>query len=127
MRATRQEFRGLVSPHTLGTPRGRIVYWTVLAVVVVTFTATFVFPLYWMVTGAMKSPEELAQVPPTFFPTHLDLGVWAEAWDQLELGTFLLNTLVYAGGAWLLTSRWTCRRRTRCRSCGRCSAGRCSA
>jgi multiple sugar transport system permease protein len=103
MRAARQEFRGLVSPHTLGTPRGRIVYWAVLTVVVVTFTAAFVFPLYWMVTGAMKSPEELAQVPPTFFPTHLDLGVWADAWDQLELGTFLRNTVVYAGGAWLLT------------------------
>ncbi|GAA0993681.1 carbohydrate ABC transporter permease [Acrocarpospora macrocephala] len=97
------QFRGLVSPHTLTTTRGKIVYWVVMSVVLVTFTAAFVFPLYWMFTGAMKSPEELAQVPPTFFPETLNWGVWAEAWDLLDLGLFLKNTLLYAAGAWLFT------------------------
>ncbi|MBB2914421.1 multiple sugar transport system permease protein [Streptosporangium becharense] len=98
-----REFRSLVSPHTLNTPRGRLIYWTVLTCVVVVFTAVFVFPLYWMVTGALKTPEELAQIPPGFFPSSLDFGVYAEAWEQLDLGLFLTNTVVYAGGAWLLT------------------------
>ncbi len=61
------------------------------------------FPLYWMATGALKTPEELAQIPPSFFPSKADFGVYAEAWDQLELGLFLRNTLLYAGGAWLFT------------------------
>ncbi|GLW07829.1 ABC transporter permease [Microtetraspora sp. NBRC 13810] len=95
--------RTVVSPHTLATPRGRVIYWIVLIGVVVSFTAVFVFPLYWMVTGALKTPEELAQIPPSFFPTSIDFGVYAEAWDQLDLGTFLYNTLIYAGGAWLIT------------------------
>ncbi|MDH2424939.1 carbohydrate ABC transporter permease [Sphaerisporangium sp. TRM90804] len=99
----RREFRGLVSPHSLNTPRGRIIYWIVLVTIVVFFTAIFVFPLYWMATGALKSSEEIAQIPPTFFPTSIDFSVYAEAWDQLELGTFLLNTVIYAGGAWLFT------------------------
>ncbi|MGC5014450.1 carbohydrate ABC transporter permease [Streptosporangium sp. DT93] len=98
-----RQFRSLVSPHTLTTRRGRLVYRTVLTLVVVIFTAVFVFPLYWMVTGALKTPEELAQIPPSFFPTSLDFGVYAEAWDQLDLGLFLTNTVVYAGGAWLFT------------------------
>ncbi|GAA2875204.1 carbohydrate ABC transporter permease [Streptosporangium fragile] len=102
-RTETREFRSLVSPHTLTTPHGRLIYWTVLTFVVVTFTLAFVFPLYWMVTGALKSPEELAQIPPSFFPSSLDVGVYAEAWDQLDLGLFLTNTVVYAGGAWLLT------------------------
>ncbi|GAA0392872.1 ABC transporter permease [Acrocarpospora corrugata] len=97
------QFRGLVSPHTLTTTRGKIIYWTVMGFVLVTFTAAFVFPLYWMFTGAMKSPEELVQVPPTFFPQSLNWGVWAEAWDLLDLGLFMKNTLLYAGGAWLFT------------------------
>jgi multiple sugar transport system permease protein len=102
-RSEERQFRGLVSPHALHTPRGRVIYWTVLVAVLVIFTAMFVFPLYWMATGALKSSDELAQIPPTFFPKSFNFDVYAEAWNQLELGTFLRNTVIYAGGAWLLT------------------------
>ncbi|MGY4773073.1 carbohydrate ABC transporter permease [Kribbella sp. CWNU-51] len=95
--------RTLVSPLSLRTPRGRVVYWTTLVVVVIGFTGAFVFPLYWMVTGALKSPDEIAQIPPSFFPKHVDFGVYKDAWDQLQLGIFLKNTVLYAGGAWLFT------------------------
>ncbi|WP_433165786.1 carbohydrate ABC transporter permease [Kribbella sp. CA-247076] len=95
--------RTLVSPLALRTPHGRIIYWVTLTVVVVGFTGAFVFPLYWMVTGALKSPDELAQIPPSFFPESFDLGVYADAWNQLQLGVFLRNTVLYAGGAWLFT------------------------
>jgi multiple sugar transport system permease protein len=97
------ETRTLVSPHTLGTRRGKAVYWTVFGTVFVTFTFVFVFPLYWMVTGAMKSPDELADVPPSVFPHSLDLSGYREAWRQLDLGTYLWNTTLYAFGAWLFT------------------------
>lgn len=95
--------RTLVSPLVLQTWRGRLIYWMVLVTVVAGFTGAFVFPLYWMVTGALKSPDELAQIPPGFFPSSVDFGVYAEAWDQLQLGVFLKNTVLYAGGAWLFT------------------------
>ncbi|SNS99735.1 carbohydrate ABC transporter membrane protein 2, CUT1 family [Streptosporangium subroseum] len=97
------QFRTAVSPHQLNTTRGRIIYWIVLVVVVVSFTAAFVFPLYWMITGAMKSSEELNAIPPTFLPEHLSFDGYLEAWDLLGLGTLLGNTVLYAGGAWLLT------------------------
>ena len=95
--------RTLVSPLSLRSWRGKLTYWTVLVVVVIGFTVAFVFPLYWMVTGALKSPDELAQIPPSFFPKDYDFGVYKEAWDQLQLGVFLKNTILYAGGAWLFT------------------------
>ncbi|TWD81613.1 multiple sugar transport system permease protein [Kribbella amoyensis] len=95
--------RSLVSPLSLRTVHGRLIYWTVLVVVVVGFTLAFVFPLYWMVTGALKSPDELAQIPPSFFPKEYDFGVYKDAWEQLQLGVFLRNTALYAGGAWLFT------------------------
>ncbi|MEU8225492.1 carbohydrate ABC transporter permease [Kribbella sp. NPDC048915] len=95
--------RTLVSPLALRTTRGRITYWTVLTVTVLGFTGAFVFPLYWMVTGALKSPDELAQIPPSFFPQHFDFSVYKDAWEQLQLGVFLRNTALYAGGAWLFT------------------------
>ncbi|MEV6282845.1 carbohydrate ABC transporter permease [Kribbella sp. NPDC051770] len=95
--------RTLVSPLSLRSWHGKLTYWTVLVVVVVGFTIAFVFPLYWMVTGALKSPDELAQIPPSFFPKDYDFGVYKEAWNQLQLGVFLKNTVLYAGGAWLFT------------------------
>ncbi len=102
-KGTAYETRTLVSPLSLRTWHGKLIYWTVLVVVVVGFTIAFVFPLYWMVTGALKSPDELAQIPPSFFPKEYDFGVYKEAWDQLQLGVFLRNTALYAGGAWLFT------------------------
>ncbi|MFI7065024.1 carbohydrate ABC transporter permease [Kribbella sp. NPDC050124] len=95
--------RTLVSPLALRTPHGRIIYWATLCLTVIGFTGAFVFPLYWMVTGALKSPDELAQIPPSFFPKDYDFGVYREAWEQLQLGVFLKNTVLYAGGAWLFT------------------------
>ncbi|GAA5083163.1 multiple sugar transport system permease protein [Thermocatellispora tengchongensis] len=95
--------RTLVSPHTLTTRRGRAAYWAVLILVVVGFTLAFVFPFFWMVTGALKSPQELAQIPPGVLPESPDWGVYAEAWELLDLGLFLRNTALYAGGAWLFT------------------------
>ncbi|MFF0312850.1 carbohydrate ABC transporter permease [Streptosporangium sp. NPDC004379] len=97
------EFRTAVSPHRLNSPTGRIVYWTVLVVVVVSFTAAFVFPLYWMVTGAMKSTEELVRIPPTFLPSEVTFDAYAEAWELMDLGRLMGNTALYAGGAWLFT------------------------
>jgi len=95
--------RTLVSPLSLQSARGKAIYWTILVITVVGFTGAFVFPLYWMITGALKSPDELAQIPPSFFPRSFDFGVYAEAWNQLQLGVFLKNTALYAGGAWLFT------------------------
>ncbi|MFI7341210.1 carbohydrate ABC transporter permease [Streptomyces sp. NPDC050085] len=93
--------RTIVSPLELKSRWGRKIYWTLLTVVLLVFTLVFVFPLYWMVTGAMKSGEEIAQMPPTFFPKSPDLGVFADAWELFDMGTLLKNTLFYAVGAWL--------------------------
>jgi multiple sugar transport system permease protein len=94
--------RTLVSPHSLRSRRGRIIYWSVLTFTVLIFTLVFIFPLYWMVTGAMKSSGELVRLPPTIFPKHPHPEVYKKAWSQMDLGRYLLNTFIYALGAWLL-------------------------
>ncbi|MFB9833880.1 carbohydrate ABC transporter permease [Actinoallomurus acaciae] len=94
--------RTLVSPHSLRTRRGRVIYWSVLSLTVVVFTLVFVFPLYWMVTGAMKSSGELVRMPPSVFPEHPHPEVYKNAWQQMDLGRYMLNTFIYALGAWLI-------------------------
>ncbi|WP_326784488.1 carbohydrate ABC transporter permease [Streptomyces sp. NBC_00151] len=94
--------RTLISPLTLARPRGRAVYWTVFGVVVLLFALAFLFPVYWMVTGAMKSPDEVTRTPPTLLPQQWHLGGYTDAWDLMDLPTHLWNTVVQATGAWLL-------------------------
>ncbi|MEV4314435.1 carbohydrate ABC transporter permease [Actinocrispum sp. NPDC049592] len=94
--------RTLVSPAQLRSPQGKAIYWTVFAVVLVLFVAAFVFPLYWAVTGAMKDPSELARTPPTVVPSQWHLDDYGEAWTQMDLARYFLNTIVVAIGAWAI-------------------------
>ncbi|MFI9381493.1 carbohydrate ABC transporter permease [Kutzneria sp. NPDC052558] len=94
--------RTLVSPSQLRSPRGKAIYWTVFTIVAVAFTAAFVFPLLWLVLGALKSATELATVPPTILPKSPDFGTYAEAWDFMSLAHFFLNTIIVVIGAWLV-------------------------
>jgi multiple sugar transport system permease protein len=94
--------RTLISPLTLARPRGRALYWTVFGGVVLLFALAFLFPVYWMVTGAMKSPDEVTRTPPTLLPQQWHLGGYTDAWDLMDLPTHLWNTVVQATGAWLL-------------------------
>ncbi|MEV0379180.1 carbohydrate ABC transporter permease [Nonomuraea sp. NPDC050643] len=96
------QFRTIVSPHQLNSRWGRRIYWLVLATVLVVFTLAFVFPLYWMITGALKTPEELAQMPPTLVPADPTPDAFFEAWDLFDIGTLLANTAYYSLGGWIV-------------------------
>jgi len=89
--------RTLISPSQLR--RGKLLYWSALAAVVVVFTLVFVGPLYWMVTGALKSGQEIAQTPPTMWPRDPQPVNYTDAWHQLDLAKLLFNTFYYALGA----------------------------
>ncbi|GAB3948675.1 carbohydrate ABC transporter permease [Micromonospora vulcania] len=67
--------------------------------VVVGFTLVFLGPLYWMVTGALKSGQEIAQTPPSLFPEDPQAQNYVDAWNNLELAKLLFNTFYYAAGA----------------------------
>ncbi|MFI5533669.1 carbohydrate ABC transporter permease [Kitasatospora sp. NPDC051853] len=91
--------RTLISQTQLDRPLGRWLYRVVLAVTVAGFTLVFLGPLYWLVTGGLKSTAEVVQTPPTLFPSELHWDTYATAWSQLRLGRLLFNTLYYALGA----------------------------
>ncbi|WP_406106751.1 carbohydrate ABC transporter permease [Micromonospora globbae] len=91
--------RTLISHAQLRRGRGKVVYWTLLTVVVVVFTLVFLGPLYWMVTGALKSGQEIAQTPPSLFPRDPQPQNYVDAWNNLDLAKLLFNTFYYAAGA----------------------------
>ena len=91
--------RTLISSARLNRPGARRVYWTVVILMVIACTVVFLGPLYWMVTGGLKSGQEIAQTPPTLFPKNPDVGNYGDAWNELNIGRLILNTAWYAFGA----------------------------
>ncbi|GAA0555182.1 carbohydrate ABC transporter permease [Paractinoplanes ferrugineus] len=91
--------RTLISQAQLRRGRGRILYWSVLVGVLAVCTLVFIGPLYWMVTGALKSGQEIARTPPTLFPHDPQTRNYTDAWNNLNLAKLMFNTFYYALGA----------------------------
>ncbi|MYY03130.1 MULTISPECIES: carbohydrate ABC transporter permease [unclassified Streptomyces] len=93
--------RTLIAPAEMNRRTGRFLYWFVLCSTVIGFTLAFVFPLYWMAGGALKSSSELADPNPTLVPHSWHPESYSEAWANVGLSEYFLNTLLLAAGAWL--------------------------
>ena len=91
--------RTLISQVQLDRPVSRALYWTVFWSLMVLFAAVFLFPLYWMVTGGLKSAQEIVQTPPTVVPHHAHPSNYVSAWNDADLGRLIMNTVLYALGA----------------------------
>ncbi|QMU77616.1 carbohydrate ABC transporter permease [Streptacidiphilus sp. PB12-B1b] len=99
MAAVDTQTRTLISQSQLSRPRARVVYWVVLWALVALFALVFLFPLYWMFSSGLKTAAEVLQSPPSLVPAHPQAANYRHAWSDLDLGRFMLNTLMYAGGA----------------------------
>jgi multiple sugar transport system permease protein len=91
--------RTLISSVQLNRRRGRITYRIVLTAVVVVFTLAFIGPMYFLFTDGLKSTQEAIATPPTLYPHHVYPGNYLAAWNRLDIGLMLWNTVYYAFGA----------------------------
>jgi len=91
--------RTLISSVQLNRRRGRITYRVVLTAVVIVFTLAFIGPLYFLFTDGLKSTQEAIATPPTLYPHHVYPGNYLAAWNRLDIGLMLWNTVYYAFGA----------------------------
>jgi multiple sugar transport system permease protein len=91
--------RTLISSVQLNRRRGRIIYRVVLTAVVIIFTLAFIGPLYFLFTDGLKSTQEAIATPPTLYPHHVYPGNYLAAWNRLDIGLMLWNTVYYAFGA----------------------------
>jgi multiple sugar transport system permease protein len=94
--------RTLISSVSLNRRRGKIIYRTVLTLVIVVFTLVFIGPMYFLFTDAVKSTPEVIATPPTLVPHSFDPGNFTTAWNRLDVGLMLWNTVYYAVGALVL-------------------------
>ncbi|MFL6557741.1 MAG: carbohydrate ABC transporter permease [Bacillus sp. (in: firmicutes)] len=53
-------------------------------------------PLWWMISTSLKSPQEILQYPPSFFPKHFLFSNYIAAWKTGDFTRWSINTLVIA-------------------------------
>ena len=71
--------------------------WAVVSQVLLSLVALlFLVPIIWMVVSALKPSAEVFTVPPRLVGTEVKPGNFAEAWNYLPFGRFILNTLFVA-------------------------------
>jgi multiple sugar transport system permease protein len=93
--------RALASPLALRRRAGRIAYWT-LVLLLLLATLTTIFPLVWMVTGALKGSSEIFRAPPSLLPEQPRWENFPTAWDHLNYTRYFRNSALIAAGAWLV-------------------------
>ena len=54
----------------------------------------FSLPLYWMIVSALKSPQELAQFPPTLFPSEFHWQNFVDATTVMPFWLFFRNSAI---------------------------------
>lgn len=85
------------------SPAERIIAYVLLLVL----GLLMAFPFIYMLASSLKTSSEVVQVPPTLFPTTLQIGNYVEVLQVVPLGTQLVNsTLVTIGvvAGWVFTS-----------------------
>lgn len=65
-------------------------------------TIVFVFPFYWIMTGAFKTQGEAIQIPPQWWPLHPTLENFEKLLVQNPAGQWLVNSVLIAGITMLL-------------------------
>ncbi|MEI7770831.1 MAG: carbohydrate ABC transporter permease [Chloroflexales bacterium] len=66
-----------------------------------------VFPFIFMFASSLKTSSEVVRIPPTLFPSVLQLGNYVEALQIVPLGTQLVNTVIVTAlvvAGWVMTS-----------------------
>lgn len=72
-----------------------------LAVVLILGAAGF--PLYWMFVTSLTPSAQLFAVPPRLLPTWGEVGVYADAFRTIPVGTWLANSAIIAAGTTVLS------------------------
>lgn len=68
----------------------KIVIYTLLIIL----SVAFLFPLFWALITAIKSPAELSQYPPTIIPKEIHFENFVTAWNSQPFTIYLINSVI---------------------------------
>lgn len=75
-----------------------------LSLVSLVMLLIYLFPIYWMLTTAVKPGTQLLAYPPQFIPTEIDFTVWQRRiLDDPDIPRYFLNSAIVGSGTAALT------------------------
>ncbi len=93
---------GALSSMDLKAARNRVLYWVMFALLMI-LALICLLPLLWILLSSFKTPKEMLQIPPTLFPSTIDIHKLGYAWELLDFSRYYLNSLAVAAGAVVFT------------------------
>ena len=75
----------------------RLIRGASISALVTAFLLFTLFPIYWLLNSALKSPSELFTFPPRYWPTSPTLANFIEAIFETRLGRLYWNSLWISG------------------------------
>ncbi|MBC7320933.1 carbohydrate ABC transporter permease [bacterium] len=66
----------------------------ILYVIIIALSVLFAFPLFWMISTAFKSNEQIFAEPPIWIPKPIVFENFSNAWNKLPFNLFLKNTII---------------------------------
>jgi multiple sugar transport system permease protein len=83
------------------TPLGEKIYLTIGYSILVAWALITLFPLYWMVTTAIKPPTFVMALPPEWIPRELTFENFVEMFAKRPWVRWSVNSVIVAGGVTL--------------------------
>jgi len=60
---------------------------------ILVLSASFLLPMFWMASSALKTPEQVFKIPPVWFPNPARWINYLEAWQVSNFTLYLFNTI----------------------------------
>lgn len=95
--------RSVISPHDLANPKRRFVMTVIGVILLVALVVASVGPLFWLFKAATSTTTESLADPLSLWPSGFHFENFVAAFEQIQFGKYLLNTLWVCVGSWFFS------------------------
>ena len=93
----KQENSGVISEVEYKSVHARVIH-TIFLVIMLILSAICILPVLWMFVSSFKDTKEFLQIPPSFFPEHIDIGKLGKVWKEYNFIRLFANTIFMGAG-----------------------------
>jgi multiple sugar transport system permease protein len=86
--------KAATKPHRVSIGARRIVVQLLQYVALILVSASFAFPLFWMISSALKNDSQVYTLPPVLIPLPAHWNNFLDGWTRLPFTTFAINSIV---------------------------------
>jgi multiple sugar transport system permease protein len=95
--------RGILSSFDRRKPTARVWMTVVHGVLIVGLVVAGLGPILWLAKAAVTPTQDTITQPLALWPNGLDWGNLSQAWIDVQIDQYFLNTIVIALGSWFMT------------------------